>query len=109
MKYLIIYLIAINLGCFFLFGEDKRRAKQNEKIEKNRRRKTRTEKKPPEELKRRIPEKTLFVVAAIGGSIGAIAGMWIFRHKTMHPTFVYGMPAILVAQLLIVWVAVRGI
>ncbi|MBO6017351.1 MAG: DUF1294 domain-containing protein, partial [Oscillospiraceae bacterium] len=50
-----------------------------------------------------------FVTAALGGSIGAMAGMWLFRHKTKHKTFVYGMPAILAAQLLIVWVAVRGI
>ena len=73
---------------FFLFGVDKRRARQN---------------------RWRIPEKTLFVLAALGGSVGAIAGMWVYHHKTRHWYFKYGMPAILLAQLVIVWVAVRGI
>ena len=85
---IIIYVVIINLVTFFLFGEDKRRAKKK---------------------KWRIPEKVLFVLAAVGGSVGAIAGMWAFRHKTKHWYFVYGMPAILAAQLLIVWIAVRGI
>ena len=85
---IIIYVVIINLVTFFLFGEDKRRAKKK---------------------KWRIPEKVLFVLAAVGGSVGAIAGMWTFRHKTKHWYFVYGMPAILAAQLLIVWIAVRGI
>ena len=110
IKYILIYLAVINLGSFVLFGVDKRRAKHNEKVEKSRRRRSsRPAEKHPEKLKRRIPEKVLFVTAALGGSIGAIAGMWTFRHKTLHPSFVYGMPAILAAQLLIVWVAVRGI
>lgn len=47
----------------------------------------------------RTKEKTLFLLAAIGGSIGAIAGMYVFRHKTKHTQFVYGMPMILVAQI----------
>ena len=50
----------------------------------------------------RIPESTLFVLAIIGGSVGSIAGMYIFRHKTRHWYFVYGMPAILFIQILIV-------
>jgi uncharacterized membrane protein YsdA (DUF1294 family) len=49
--------------------------------------------------KRRIPEKTLFTAAWLGGSIGALLGMNIFRHKTKHKTFTIGIPAILVIQL----------
>ena len=48
----------------------------------------------------RIPEATLFIIAIIGGSIGSILGMYLFRHKTRHWYFVYGMPAILILQLL---------
>lgn len=47
----------------------------------------------------RIPEATLFIVALIGGSIGSIAGMQVFRHKTRHWYFVLGMPAILIIQI----------
>jgi len=49
----------------------------------------------------RIPEATLFLVALIGGSIGSIVGMYIFRHKTKHMSFVIGMPLILVLQMII--------
>ena len=48
----------------------------------------------------RIPEKTLFGIAAFGGSIGCIAGMYIARHKTKHKSFTIGMPTILLVQLL---------
>ena len=85
---ILVWLAGINLLAFGMMLADKRRAKAK---------------------KQRIPEKTLFVTAALGGSIGAMLGMWALRHKTKHKTFVYGMPAILAAQLLIVWVAVRGI
>jgi uncharacterized membrane protein YsdA (DUF1294 family) len=50
----------------------------------------------------RIPESTLFVLALIGGSIGSILGMRIFHHKTRHWYFVYGMPAILIVQIILV-------
>ncbi len=50
----------------------------------------------------RIPEYTFFVVALIGGSIGTIVGMRVFRHKTRHWYFVYGLPAILVLQVALV-------
>lgn len=84
----LIWLLGANLLAFLMMAADKKRAKAK---------------------KRRIPEKTLFVTAALGGSIGAMLGMWAFHHKTRHQAFVYGMPAILLVQLLIVWVAVRGI
>lgn len=46
----------------------------------------------------RIPEKTLFIVSLLGGSIGTWSGMYIFRHKTKHWYFVVGMPLILILQ-----------
>ena len=73
----ILYLILINLIAFSLMGVDKSRARRH---------------------KWRIPEKTLFLSALLGGSIGAIAGMQVFRHKTKHWYFVVGMPLILVCQ-----------
>ena len=48
----------------------------------------------------RIPEKTLFMIAIFGGSIGSICGMQLFRHKTKHTYFVIGMPAILIIQVI---------
>lgn len=78
------YLALMNLIAFALMGIDKRRAKR--------------------EGMRRIPEKTLFLSAIFGGSIGAIAGMYTFHHKTRHWYFVWGMPMILAAQIaLAVW------
>ena len=47
----------------------------------------------------RVPEATLFAIAIIGGSIGCILGMYTFRHKTKHWHFVYGMPIILILQI----------
>ena len=74
----IIYLVLINLAAFDLMGLDKRKAKKN---------------------LWRIPEKTLFLSAILGGSAGAIAGMYVFHHKTRHWYFVIGMPLILVIQI----------
>ena len=50
----------------------------------------------------RIPEATLFIIAVIGGSIGSIIGMYAFRHKTRHRSFVYGMPFILFVQIALI-------
>lgn len=77
----IIYLTIINVIAFALMGFDKQRAKRN---------------------LWRIPEKTLFLSAILGGSVGAILGMYTFRHKTKHATFVYGMPVILIIQITMV-------
>lgn len=79
---LILYLILINLVAFALMGIDKSRARRH---------------------KWRIPEKTLFLSAILGGSIGAIAGMQFFRHKTKHWYFVVGMPCILIAQAILAY------
>ena len=106
IRYFFIYLGIINLFAFGLFAVDKKRAVMNGEIEKAKRRR---KPEPARGMKRRIPEKTLFVTAAIGGSIGAMAGMWLLRHNTRHWYFVYGMPAILLLQLLIAWIAVRKI
>lgn len=51
--------------------------------------------------KRRVPEVTLFLLALIGGSVGALLGMILFRHKTKHRSFVIGMPAIFILHLVI--------
>jgi len=77
---LTIYLLAVNLISFFLFGLDKQLAKHG---------------------RRRISEKTLFVSALAGGTPGGLAGMRLFRHKTRHRAFTLGMPAILLVQLLL--------
>jgi uncharacterized membrane protein YsdA (DUF1294 family) len=78
---LIFYFIVINLVSFIVMGLDKHKAQKRQW---------------------RIPESTLFVLALIGGSIGSILGMRIFHHKTRHWYFVYGMPAILIVQIILV-------
>ena len=80
MKVLYIYLIVINAAAFLLMLIDKVKAKKN---------------------RWRIPEATLFLVAAIGGSIGSLLGMYTFRHKTKHIQFIVGMPLILAAHIVI--------
>lgn len=75
------YFALVNLMAFALMGIDKRKAIKGAF---------------------RIPEATLFIIAIIGGSIGSIVGMYTFRHKTRHFKFVYGMPAILIIQILLV-------
>ena len=82
MKYLplfICYLLLINFIAFLLMGIDKNKARHK---------------------KWRIPEKTLFLSAILGGSVGSILGMQLFRHKTKHTSFVVGMPCILILQIL---------
>lgn len=87
MKYILIYLLLINAVAFFLMLADKRKAKKN---------------------LWRIPESTLMMSAALGGSIGALAGMYTFRHKTKHLKFTLGVPAILIAQIaLAVWLLMQ--
>ena len=87
LQYIPIYFAAINLVTFFVYGIDKYRAKHGAW---------------------RIPEKTLFLLPILGGSIGAIAGMKFFHHKTKHWYFRYGLPLILLAQVaLAVWLKIR--
>lgn len=80
MKCFIIYLIIINLLAFLAMYIDKRRAQYG---------------------KWRIKEHTLFVLAFLGGSIGAIIGMYAFRHKTQKARFFIGFPVILIAEVLL--------
>ena len=60
------------------------------------------DKKKAREGKYRISEKALFTIAILGGSMGSIIGMKKFRHKTKHWYFKYGMPAILMLQIVVV-------
>ena len=79
------WLVLINLVTFLVFGLDKWKAKRKEKNDKV----------------RRVPEKTLFLLAALGGSVGALLGMRAFRHKTLHKAFRFGVPVILALQILV--------
>ena len=81
LKYFLIYLI-INIIAFMAMYIDKRKAKYG---------------------KWRIPEQTLLILAIIGGSIGAIAGMYIFRHKTKKLRFSVGFPVILILQIVLIF------
>ena len=80
MLYVICYLLIVNIIAFFLMGIDKKKAQTGAW---------------------RIPEKTLFLSALLGGGVGAIAGMQLFRHKTRHRSFVIGMPLILLAWVIL--------
>ncbi|MFI3170788.1 MAG: DUF1294 domain-containing protein [Eubacteriales bacterium] len=76
---LMIYFVVINIVAFVLYGVDKQKAIKHQW---------------------RIPEKTLFLVAILGGTLGAIFGMQFFRHKTKHWSFKLGLPMILLIQVL---------
>lgn len=78
---LLFWLLAVNLFGLALMGVDKHRARCGAW---------------------RVRERTLFLCALLGGAVGAWAGMLLFRHKTQHISFMAGIPAILVAQLLLV-------
>ena len=86
-KLILLYLLIVNALGFLLMLVDKRKAQKN---------------------LWRIPESTLFLIAAIGGSIGSIVGMYNFRHKTKHWQFVIGMPAILILQLALVYLLLKA-
>ena len=79
----LLYLAGINVLAFAVYGWDKARSKV--------------------QGARRVPEKTLFLLALLGGSVGAILGMRVWHHKTRHWYFKYGLPAILLAQLALAW------
>ena len=79
---LLYYLIVINVVTFLVYGIDKWKAKQGSW---------------------RISEATLLILAAIGASIGALLGMKVWRHKTQHKKFKYGLPLILLAQIALIY------
>ena len=84
MQPIFIYLLTVNALGFLLMLADKHKARKN---------------------LWRIPEATLITVAVIGGSIGCLAGMYTFRHKTRHLKFTLGIPLILVLQLIALFLA----
>ena len=77
MNIILGYLLAVNITSFLLYGIDKYKAKKG---------------------RWRISEATLLMMAVIGGSIGAWAGMRLWHHKTMHKKFKYGIPIIIIIQ-----------
>ena len=79
---LLYYLIVINVVTFLVYGIDKWKAKQGSW---------------------RISEATLLILAVIGSSFGALFGMKVWRHKTMHKKFKYGLPLILLAQIALIY------
>ena len=81
MELLLYYFVCVNVLTFFVYGIDKWQARQG---------------------KWRISEATLLLFAVIGGSIGAWLGMSVWRHKTMHKKFKYGIPAILMIHIIII-------
>lgn len=85
---ILIYLAAVNGIAFLLCGIDKWKARRE---------------------RWRIPEKTLFLSAILGGSVGFLLGMQLFRHKTKHKSFTIGIPLILAMQIgLAAWLLMRG-
>ena len=78
MNVVIVYVLFVNVVTFLMYGVDKWNAMKNQW---------------------RIPEKTLFGIAVIGGSIGAYVGMRLFHHKTKKPKFYIGIPLIFVVQI----------
>ena len=87
-KILCCYVLLMSLVLFCVMGADKRRAREGS---------------------RRVPEKTLFLLAALGGAVGGALGMRVFRHKTKHWYFAWGFPILAMAQLaLCVFLVLRG-
>lgn len=84
---IVIYFIVINIFGFFIMWLDKRKAKKGAW---------------------RIPEKTLFIITALGGGIGTIAGMYVFHHKTQKVQFVVGLPLITILEIIaIIWFVIK--
>ena len=83
---IVYYLIALNIVTFFVYGIDKWKAKRS---------------------KWRIREAALLGLAVLGGSIGALLGMKVWHHKTMHKKFKYGLPLILLAQIALIYVIIQ--
>jgi uncharacterized membrane protein YsdA (DUF1294 family) len=81
-KIITIYLVSINVVTFLMFGLDKWKARRS---------------------KWRIRETSLLGLAVLGGSIGAMLGMKVWHHKTMHKKFKYGLPLILLIQIALIY------
>lgn len=78
---LLLWLVLMSLAAFLAFGIDKWKSRRPNA--------------------RRIPERTLFFLAMLGGSIGALLGMKVWRHKTQHKTFTIGIPVLLIIQIIL--------
>lgn len=87
MQIVIGYIIILNIVTFAVYGIDKVKAKKGAW---------------------RIPEKSLLLLAFIGGSLGAAAGMRFWRHKTLHPQFKWGVPLILLFHLALIAYLAKG-
>ena len=85
---LIYYLLSVNLATFIAYGIDKLKARRNGALHNKR------------HLSRRIPEVALLLLAALGGSPAALLAMYLFRHKTLHNKFRFGVPIIMLMQIL---------
>lgn len=83
---LLLYLLIINTICYFLFFWDKRMAKRG---------------------RHRIPERNLFLAGILGGALGGILAMYMFRHKTLHRKFKLGFPVILIFHLSLLYMLLR--
>ena len=94
---LLYYLLLVNLLTFLAYGLDKWKAVRNGRKSGGKARRS-------DNLSRRIPEASLLLLAALGGSPAALLAMYLFRHKTLHKKFRYGVPAILVAQVMMILV-----
>lgn len=81
--WLIWYLAAVNIATFFIYGLDKAKAGISGA--------------------RRVRERTLFILALVGGSPAALIGMWLFRHKTQKLSFQAGLAVILALQIFLIW------
>ena len=86
-KILLEYLLTINIIGFAVMGYDKTKARRGD---------------------RRVPEKHLFAAAALGGALGVLAAMKKFRHKTKHPSFRFGIPALLAVNLACVFFIIKA-
>ncbi|MCQ2910876.1 MAG: DUF1294 domain-containing protein [Clostridia bacterium] len=85
-QFLTWYLIIINIYGFFMMFYDKKMAEKD---------------------KWRVEEKTLFTIAAIGGALGIFAGMYTFKHKTLHASFVVGVPCLFLLNLVCLYLIYR--
>ena len=92
---LLYYLIVINILTFAVYGIDKWRSTSGRLLP--------TGRKKAKQGSWRISEATLLMLAVIGGTIGALLGMQVWRHKTMHLKFKYGLPLILLAQIALIY------
>ena len=102
---LLYYLIVINVVTFLVYGIDKAASKRGQK-QTCLHSAEREQARPKVKAKQgswRISEATLLMLAVIGGTIGALLGMQVWRHKTMHKKFKYGLPLILLAQIALIY------